>query len=63
MTTKYHHITEKGSMLGISWINPDEVDYIDSAILKIIDYTNLKLEMKNASKKIKRYSEQLCPCS
>jgi hypothetical protein len=42
-------------MLGISWINPDEVDYIDSAILKIIDYTNLKLEMKNASKKIKCY--------
>lgn len=33
---KYHHGAEEGSLLGISWINPNEVEFFDKVIQKII---------------------------
>ena len=33
---KYHHGAEDGSLLGISWINPNEVEYFDEVIRKIV---------------------------
>ena len=33
---KYHHGAEDGSLLGISWVNPNEVEYFDEVIRKII---------------------------
>jgi len=35
-TKKYHHGAEGGSLLGISWINPNEVEYFDEVIQRII---------------------------
>lgn len=34
---KYHHGAEDGSLLGISWINPNEVEFYDEVITKIIE--------------------------
>lgn len=33
---KYHHGAEDGSLLGISWVNPNEEEYFDEVIQKII---------------------------
>jgi wobble nucleotide-excising tRNase len=44
-TKKFHHGTDVGSMLGISWINPDEVEYYDSVINSVIDYLESKKTM------------------
>ena len=33
---KYHHGADDGSLLGISWINPNEVEYFDEVIKKIV---------------------------
>lgn len=33
---KYHHGADDGSLLGISWINPNEVEYFDSRIQEIV---------------------------
>ena len=34
---KYHHGAEEGSMLGVSWINPSEVEYFDSVIRSVVE--------------------------
>ncbi|MDO5381395.1 MAG: AAA family ATPase [Eubacteriales bacterium] len=34
---KYHHGAEEGSMLGVSWINPSEVEYFDSVICGVVE--------------------------
>lgn len=34
---KYHHGAEDGSLLGISWVNPNEVEYFDQIIQEIIE--------------------------
>lgn len=33
---KYHHGADEGSMLGVSWINPSEVEYFDKIISDIV---------------------------
>lgn len=33
---KYHHGAEDGSLLGISWINPNEIEYYDQVLTEII---------------------------
>lgn len=33
---KYHHGADEGSMLGVSWINPSEVEYFDKVISEIV---------------------------
>lgn len=33
---KYHHGADEGSLLGISWINPSEVEYYDQIMSKIL---------------------------
>ncbi len=33
---KYHHGADEGSLLGISWINPNEVEYYDKVLMDII---------------------------
>lgn len=33
---KYHHGADNGSLLGISWINPSEVEYYDQMLCEII---------------------------
>lgn len=33
---KYHHGADDGSLLGISWINPNEVEYYDQKLSEII---------------------------
>lgn len=38
-TKKFHHGAGMGSMLGLSWINPDEIEYYDSIVKEIISYT------------------------
>ena len=35
-TKKYHHGAEDGSLLGISWVNPNEVEYFDEVLQKIV---------------------------
>lgn len=37
-TKKFHHGTDSGSMLGLSWINPDEFEYYDEIVKEIINY-------------------------
>ena len=37
LSKKYHHGAEAGSLLGIAWVNPNEVEYYDALIIKIID--------------------------
>ena len=36
-TKKYHHGADGGSLLGISWINPNEVEYFDKIIMSIVN--------------------------
>lgn len=36
-TKKYHHGADGGSLLGISWINPNEVEYFDEVIMSIVN--------------------------
>ncbi|WP_044915627.1 AAA family ATPase [Butyrivibrio sp. WCE2006] len=36
-TKKYHHGAYGGSLLGISWINPSEVEYYDEVLLSIVN--------------------------
>ena len=33
---KYHHGADDGSLLGISWINPNEVEYYDQVLNELI---------------------------
>lgn len=33
---KYHHGADDGSLLGISWVNPNEIEYYDEVLLDII---------------------------
>lgn len=33
---KYHHGADDGSVLGISWINPNEIEYYDQVLSEII---------------------------
>lgn len=33
---KYHHGADDGSLLGISWINPNEIEYYDQVLSEII---------------------------
>jgi hypothetical protein len=33
---KYHHGSDEGSLLGISWVNPNEVEYFDTRIQEIV---------------------------
>lgn len=47
-TKKFHHGTDAGSMLGISWINPDEVEYYDTVINNVINYLEEKKVMNPA---------------
>ena len=35
-TKKYHHGADGGSLLGISWINPNEVEYFDEVIMSVV---------------------------
>ena len=39
---KYHHGADNGSLLGISWINPNEVEYYD----QILNETILSIQTK-----------------
>ncbi len=36
-TKKYHHGANVGSLLGISWINPSEVEYFDGVLSSIVN--------------------------
>lgn len=38
ITCKYHHGMESGSSLGISWINADEIEYMDRELQDIMVY-------------------------
>lgn len=33
---KYHHGADEGSLLGIAWVNPNEVEYFDVRIKEIV---------------------------
>lgn len=34
---KYHHGADDGSLLGISWINPSEIEFYNSRIESIVN--------------------------
>ena len=34
----YHHDADEGSTLGLSWINPDEIELFDSELKEIFDW-------------------------
>ncbi len=42
ITCKYHHGAEEGSTLGISWINSDEVEYMDEELIKVMNYIDMR---------------------
>lgn len=46
---KYHHGAEDGSLLGISWVNPNEVEYFDQIIQKIIEKIHSMGEIRSLS--------------
>lgn len=37
---KYHHGADEGSLLGIAWVNPNEVEYFDVRIQEIVSVIN-----------------------
>lgn len=46
---KYHHGAEDGSLLGISWVNPNEVEYFDQIIQEIIEKIRSIGELRSLS--------------
>ena len=34
---KYHHGADEGSLLGISWVNPNEIEYFDARLQEIVE--------------------------
>lgn len=38
ITCKYHHGMQAGSTLGISWINSDEIEFMDGELKEIIEF-------------------------
>lgn len=38
ITCKYHHGMKSGSTLGISWINSDEIEFMDNELQEIMDF-------------------------
>ena len=38
LSKKYHHGADEGSTLGLSWINPDELELFDSELKEIFDW-------------------------
>ncbi|MBK5262770.1 MAG: AAA family ATPase [Peptostreptococcaceae bacterium] len=49
ITKKYHHGAEDGSTLGLSWVNPDELEFLNEEILEIVSYIDtIKTNQLNA---------------
>ena len=46
---KYHHGADDGSLLGISWINPNEIEYFDEELEKIVDNIRNNNMIRNLS--------------
>ena len=44
-----HHGAEDGSLLGISWVNPNEVEYFDQIIQEIIEKIRSIGELRSLS--------------
>lgn len=38
LSKKYHHGADEGSTLGLSWINPDELELFDRELKEIFDW-------------------------
>ena len=38
LSKKYHHGADEGSTLGLSWINPDELELFDSELKEIFEW-------------------------
>ncbi len=49
LSKKYHHGAEEGSALGLSWINPDEIELFDSELMKIFDWIDINCAIKTVA--------------
>lgn len=46
LTKKYHHGADEGSALGLSWINPDELELFDSELREIFSWIDTNCAIK-----------------
>ena len=50
LSKKYHHGADEGSTLGLSALNPDEMEYFDQSMIKIHDWIEANLSDCNPNR-------------
>lgn len=49
LSKKYHHGADEGSTLGLSWINPDELELFDRELKTILTWIDENCSIKSVA--------------